>query len=69
MHARKTKILSNINNEQRTGQQHIMVNDQKVDVLPRVALTMYFGWALEFEETNDTGIQRYTIAFIKGGRN
>ena len=41
MHAGKTKILTNVNNEHRSGQKHILINGQQVDVLPREASTMY----------------------------
>ena len=56
MHAGKTKILTNVNNEHRSGQKHILINGQQVDVLPREASTMYLGWALSFEATHDTEI-------------
>lgn len=57
MHPGKTKILTNVGNEHWPGSEFVMVNDDKIDILQREASTMYLGWALCFEATQDAELE------------
>lgn len=55
LHAGKTKVLSNVAEECRKGDKFIEVRGRKVEILARMETTMYLGWALSFEATQDKG--------------
>lgn len=57
MHPGKTKILTNVGYEHWHGSEFVMVNDDKVEILKPEASTMYLGWALCFEATQDVELE------------
>ena len=54
LHAGKTKILTNVTNE---NSDYIIVKGQEVEGLKKEQSTMYLGWSLSLEATQDTEIQ------------
>ena len=57
MHLGKTEILTNVGYAHWHGSEFVMVNDDKVEILKPEASTMYLGWALCFEATQDVELE------------
>ena len=57
MYPDKTKILTNDNYEHWHGNELVMVNNIKIEILKSEASTIYLAWTLCFETTQDVELE------------